>query len=107
MIERHRAAGGSHPALSGPQRRAGRKLGGRPPSGKPRASDLGDDAQGRLDQVKKIDSLSNEGSSEQSSLLGMAEFNIKGNVINGDCCCPKFAWLDSVVIQPCAHLAQE
>jgi hypothetical protein len=73
-----------------------------------RASDLGEDAPGKLDiQVQKIDSLSNESPSEQSSLLGVAEFNIKSNVINGDCCCSEFAWLDSVVIQPGAHLAQE
>jgi hypothetical protein len=73
-----------------------------------RASDLGEDTQGKLDvQVQKIDSLSNEGHSEQSSLLGVAEFNIKSNVINGDCSCSKFAWLDSVVIEPCAHITQE
>jgi hypothetical protein len=54
-----------------------------------------------------MDALSNEGASEQSSLLGVTKFNIKSNVINGDCCCSEFTWLDSVVIQPCAHIAQE
>jgi hypothetical protein len=107
MIEWHRAAGGAHP----PQwatKKGRTEVGGRPPSGKPRASDLGEDAQGKRDiQVQKIGSLSNESPSEQRSLLGVAEFNIKSNVIDGDCCCSEFAWLDSVVIQPCAHIAQE
>jgi hypothetical protein len=69
---------------------------------------LGEDARGQARyQARKIDALSNEGASEQSSLLGVAEFNNKSNVINGDCCCSEFTWLDSVVIQPCAHIAQE
>jgi hypothetical protein len=63
---------------------------------------------GKLDiRCRKSTPLSNEGASEQSSLLGVAKFNIKSNVINGDCCCSEFTWLDSVVVQPCAHIAQE
>ena len=107
MIERHRAAGGSYPPTvghkEGPDGSWGDDL--RPANPSVR---LGEDAQGKRDiQVQKIGSLSNESPSEQRSLLGVAEFNIKSNVIDGDCCCSEFAWLDSVVIQPCAHIAQE
>ena len=100
-------SGGSHPGVTGPKRRPDGSLGDdlRPANPSVR---LGEDAQGKLDiQVQKIDSLSNESPSEQSSLLGVAKFNIKSNVINGDCCCSEFTWLDSVVVQPCAHIAQE
>lgn len=98
---------GRTPPLSGPQK--GRtEVGDDLRPAKPRASDLGEDAEGKLEiQGCKIDALSNESPSEQGSLLGVAEFNIKGDVIDIDCCCFEFAWLDSMVVQPCAHIAQE
>jgi hypothetical protein len=56
---------------------------------------------------KKMDRLRNEGRSEKSRLIDMAEFDIKGDAANIERGCFEFYWLDPLVIQPCAHITHE
>ena len=91
-------------ALQGaPRERDGKgrtEAGGRPPSGDTRASDLGEDARGKFD-------TGHESRSEQSRLIDIAEFNIARHVAYRECGHFEFCRLDSLVIQPYAHVAHQ
>src|ERR1041385_3584782 len=105
MIERHRAAGGSYPPTVGHKERPDGSWGDDLRPANPERQIWGKMlGAGSILRYRKSNALSNESPSEQSSLLGVSEFNIKHNVINTDCCCFEFACLNSLVVHPCAHI---